>query len=314
MIFKKIDGQKLKSYREARNLTQAALADQAGISAQIVSNIECGRAGAIGQRYDTISLLASALGISIDELTSVDITINDNHEKDSLAKIVQNSFASHSPEAFVAKEIRDNDKWIDDLISKFEEKNNATYAYMVDDLLFKKNSSLTTLCNKIANQLYVLYVHHPELFTSDVSMYAKLVIYDMGSVLNRQASQIHLTNHLDREMFITFIIQCSRIMLENDKIDRDRLHLITDSIKNGRFNNNYDRAKDLINLYFYVCEEWELLKNSRNSYELLQHIACILEDPAVEPDDHITRICMARVTHRTILFWEEIEKQCRANE
>lgn len=314
MIFKKIDGQKLKSYREARNLTQATLAKKAGISAQIVSNIECGRAGAIGQRYDTISLLADALEVSVDELTSINITINDNHEKNTLEKMVQNSSAGHSPEAFVDKEIRKNNKWIDDLISKFEEKNNATYAYMVDDLIFNNNHSLTTLCNKIVNQICVIYMHNPELFTTNVRMYAKLVIYDIGSVMDRQIAQIHLTNHLDREILVTFIIQCSKIMLENDKIDKDRLKLITDVIRKGRFKDIYERAKDVMELYFFVCEEWELSKNSRNSYELLQHIACILEDPAVEPDDHITRICMARVTHRTILFWEEIEKQCRANE
>ena len=55
-------GALLKQYRRAANLTQEALAEQAGISARSISDLERGLSRA--PHPDTIAFLAQALGLS----------------------------------------------------------------------------------------------------------------------------------------------------------------------------------------------------------------------------------------------------------
>jgi len=58
-------GSRLKQLREAKSLTQLALAEKSGVGKTSIRNIEQG----IGRypRFDTMVALAKALGVSLDE-------------------------------------------------------------------------------------------------------------------------------------------------------------------------------------------------------------------------------------------------------
>jgi DNA-binding XRE family transcriptional regulator len=61
-----IDGEnKIKVWRELRNLSARELAEKAGISAAFLSQIE---SGARDGSFDTIKKIAAALGITVDDL------------------------------------------------------------------------------------------------------------------------------------------------------------------------------------------------------------------------------------------------------
>ena len=58
-------GEQIRLWRMARNLTQAALEERAGLSHNAVSRIEC---GSVSPRLDTIERIAQALDVSVGQL------------------------------------------------------------------------------------------------------------------------------------------------------------------------------------------------------------------------------------------------------
>ncbi len=58
-------GERLRKLREARGMTQATLAEKAGVSFRAVSGYEL---GTFRPGLDTLCLLATALGVSLDKL------------------------------------------------------------------------------------------------------------------------------------------------------------------------------------------------------------------------------------------------------
>jgi transcriptional regulator with XRE-family HTH domain len=66
MSKKRTIGGNLKRLREARDLSQQALAIAAGLSVGVVSHTEQGQAGS--PRIATLSALARALGVRVEEL------------------------------------------------------------------------------------------------------------------------------------------------------------------------------------------------------------------------------------------------------
>ncbi len=58
-------GEQIRLWRVARNLTQAALEEKAGLSHNAVSRIEC---GSVSPRIDTIDRIARALDVSVGQL------------------------------------------------------------------------------------------------------------------------------------------------------------------------------------------------------------------------------------------------------
>ncbi|WP_308754958.1 helix-turn-helix transcriptional regulator [uncultured Anaerotruncus sp.] len=58
-------GQIIKHRRERMKISQENLADLAGISTKLLSDIECGRAN---PTFETMDLVAAALGVELEEL------------------------------------------------------------------------------------------------------------------------------------------------------------------------------------------------------------------------------------------------------
>lgn len=69
-------GNRLRTFREKNNITQAQIADKLGITQGAVSQWE---AGATNPSIATISKLAAILGCSIDELLGIE---KNNHRED----------------------------------------------------------------------------------------------------------------------------------------------------------------------------------------------------------------------------------------
>jgi transcriptional regulator with XRE-family HTH domain len=70
MELQKRFGRLVAAHRRNRSLTQDALADQAGVSTDMISRIE---AGATGTSFTTITKLAAALGVDPAELFSTEV-------------------------------------------------------------------------------------------------------------------------------------------------------------------------------------------------------------------------------------------------
>lgn len=326
MKFKQIDGDKLKEIRESKGMSQAKLADLAHVSAQTISNIECNRCGAAGQRPDTVALIADALEVDETDLLAVSMIVDSLEENRNmeglgdkkmnirqeenavdLVDFVQLSDAENDPKKFVDDHFEKNHEYIDELVEAFNVKNEV-YARFIDDLKQKSEDSLTGICNSVLTQIRCMaLVKDPdgEFFQKN----SFEVIYDIGSALHRQIDRCYVTPHFDREKLVTIIIKNANEVYDvlSRDVDRDRLNTLIRQVQDNRFESAHNtRVQDLLNLYFFVCEKWEELHVQPCMYWLLNNIVCVMEDDEVDPDDLITRECIARIVFRATLLWKKV--------
>ena len=319
MKFQQIDGKMLKRIRENNGKSQAELAELAGLSSQTISNIECNRSGAAGQRPETVALIAKALDVDERELLMVAMTVDaqedfiakddDMEVKDlSLSDFVQLTEAEKNPKKFVDDHYIKNNEYVDELIEAFENKGNRLYARFVSDLKHPDTGSLMKLCNIVLVQMRCGATRN-----DDDGMYfrknSEPIIQAIGNTLRWQINRLQLTTHFDREMIITLVIQSAYELYDvlSSNVDRDRLTSLILSIQKNRFElNQINRVQDLINLYFFVCERWKILRDHSDTYWLLEFIACVLEDAEIDADDLIARECIARIIFKTLYMWEKL--------
>lgn len=318
MKFKQIDGAKLKKIREEKGMSQAKLADLAQVSAQSISNIECNRIGAAGQRPETITLIAKALGVDESDLVTVTMTVDmqedlteksdDMDRKDvSLKDFVQLAEAAKNPKKFVDDHFAKNDEYINELVKTFETQN-IEYARMIDELRDKSENSLTKICNIVLTQIRCIALEKDR----DGGFFRENsfeLIYDVGSALHRQIDRCYVTPHFDREKLVTIVIKNANEVYDvlSRDVDRDRLNTLIRQVQDNRFESDHNtRVQDLLNLYFFACEKWEELHVQPCMYWLLNNIVCVMEDDEVDPDDLIARECIARIVFRATLLWKKV--------
>lgn len=81
-------GNRIRDRRIERNLSQEAIAERAGISANTVSRIECGRSA---MSIEIFIKLIQILDINANELLGMDISVSEKEERDSeMAFYIQN--------------------------------------------------------------------------------------------------------------------------------------------------------------------------------------------------------------------------------
>ena len=327
MQFQQIDGKKLKKLREKRGLSQAKLASLAHVSAQTISNIECYRGGAAGQRPETIALIAAALDVDDTDFLTVSMVVdswegkrnmegmedkkmNIRQEENAvnLVDFVQLDEAGDDPRKFVDDHFAENNEYVDAIFSNFEQKDNALYARLVSDLYCSPTQSLSSICKTVLNQFCCVATQDD----SDAKVFQKnseLTIHAIGNSLHRQINRLRLTTHFGCEMSMTLVVQSAYELYDvlSSDIDRDRLTSLILDLQRNRFEENQTiRVQSLINLYFFICERWEILRDKPSTYWVLNHIATVIEDDEIDMDDLIARECVARIVFHAAYLWEEL--------
>lgn len=66
-------GENIRRIRTERDMSQQELAEKVGVIQAAISRIE---SGAVNPRYTTLLALAAALGVGLDELTKVNMSVS----------------------------------------------------------------------------------------------------------------------------------------------------------------------------------------------------------------------------------------------
>lgn len=272
---RQINGSAVKRFRKQLDLSVADLATKANLSEGAIYKIEDGSTKT--PTTYTIEQLANALLVQTD-----DILDTFSFEESSIALNETSTYTE-----FLAQQ----KKQLCLNIEEFKQNKNLIIENNTIDF-FSLNHSfcVSTFCSiiliLIRDNIVLLNDSRSEILANE----ARLILDKIGNILSHRSSNFIL-NRITKQENITTLIYFAKTLELNDLIEQNRLSDLLLQIRNSRFKKNMIQIELLLNLYFFVIENWSIFskdkQSSRDALDTLISICCILNDENVANDDFV---------------------------
>lgn len=285
--------QKIHDLRVKNNYTQKELAEKAGISLSTVRSLE-----KLPNRFDihTIRNVAEALNVTPGEII-MDVILSDEKNAaktdsiaDNLSEISTDSFEIDFQEEITAR-LENNRHMIDKLLTRYQDASSSgqfdcsvtVEQNTMIELKLLSPLSMPDVLNRIMWHMQAIATYDKDEY---FMTHCENVIHWICNVLYTQPRNI-LTSHVDRERLWTFVINsANEIKFEDDHI-RERYIQLVDNLTTCRFAPSEERVLALLQLFFFIDENWKTVQEQSDAYVTLSLILCLFENDPIASDDWI---------------------------
>lgn len=275
----------LKCYRTLKGYKQEDLASAAGLSPSTISLIE--RGAQDNSKRNTVEALAATLDIPEIRLLlpPPDYLINDD-------------FARKNVE-YVNKNIERMEKIL------YSRKLDRCY-FFVSGLKMNYFESLPDLCLYIISQVRDFVLASSDDVAKLFEENSDVIVSTTASVLLMQGNLV-LTDDLDTEKNITHLIRSRNKLHINNEDERLRFDNLLTHIRDSRFENNYVRLIQMLELYFFISESWLEIENKESAYDMLCTICRLLKGKPLNQNDIGDINCVSELFATAIIPLEKYE-------
>lgn len=294
--------------RTQSHLSQAALAEKAGISLTSLKNLETAPEKCF--RIDTVRAVANFFGVETGELIRQKSTtdIDDN----ALSKFPPHDDGSDTIlQEKITHYIKSNCQTIDELLDRYHQAYSSgqfscsvsLYEPFMQELKLDHPLSMSSICNKIMSQMQAI----ASIPDHDLMEESAEVIHWVGNVLYT-LPRSSLSNHIDRERLWTFVITSAQGVKFEDEYIQTRYRNFIENLTPARFSEQEERIKALLLVYYFLAENWEMCHDQPDSYITLSLICCLFEE-----DEPINENDLINMDRASILIFKFLYALERAN-
>lgn len=272
---RQINGSAVKRFRKQLDFSVVDLAEKANLSKEAIYKIENGSTKT-PTKY-TIEQLADALLVHTDDIL-------DTFSFEEHSTVLEETSTYTEFLAQQKKQLQLN-------IETFKKSRNLIIENCTLEFLKLKNTfHISQICTVILiiirDNIMLLNDRQSETLTNE----AFLILNKIGNILSHRASNFIL-NKTTKQEDITNLIYFAKTLELNDLIEKNRLSELLLQIRNSRFKTNSIQIEFVLNLYFFVIENWSVFskekQSSRDALDTLIAICCILNDENVANDDFV---------------------------